>query len=343
MYRFFIHDVTVADVSGNPPVRIAVVFCPEPSVDPEQLNEELRIHFDEFMPPNRVLLLGTAASRTSFKKIIEAKLIEGLPMLTRSENEDRSVSALYVTNNNSFKHVAAGDRDIDAEQSAVDRLRHHGLVGLFQKRNGLLESGMNCHYEIPSQYHCDKFVRTANVLIASSEISFISFWLLPYFSRRHLHIYTDTAAINSVAYALRRHADALGSRSFATIDSFGSYRGLSTFQFDGKNESLFLISASTSGGLAAKLVADHKVPWNNIVTLFYLGGPAENNQVLCDLTKPAGAHFSGLELVQIHRQDNCALCNQGSYCIRIVGDQFIPENPKVTQIWTEEARCTSVA
>src|SRR5690606_6416327 len=57
---------------------------------------------------------------------------------------------------------------------------NEGLQNIFIKRGGLVETGGTHHYVFPSGKHCDKFLRTGNILLYSSEIYFIAFSLLKF-------------------------------------------------------------------------------------------------------------------------------------------------------------------
>ena len=83
-------------------------------------------------------------------------------------------------------------------------IRQQGLLSLFRRREGILESDTSFHFAKPSEAHSDKFIRTADVLVDSAEIDFLAAWLLSYASFPVSHIYCDTAAISVVAYALSR-------------------------------------------------------------------------------------------------------------------------------------------
>jgi hypothetical protein len=104
------------------------------------------------------------------------------------------------------------------------------LTALFTTRGGLLESTSAVHYIKPSQRHTDKFLRTGNVLQRSAEIEIIAWSCLSRLPPMFNHVYTDTGAINAIAYEIRSLLAALGSHFSFTIDSFNSYGGLSKFE-----------------------------------------------------------------------------------------------------------------
>ncbi len=183
----------------------------------------------------------------------------------------------------------------------------------------------------PSGKHCDKFIRTGNALIRGAEVGFVAFWALPHLTDEIRHIYTDTAAINVVAYAMilmKRRLDP--DYRPPTVDSYSSYEGVDRFKFDLAPQSLFLVSASTSCDLEVKLLTREALR-SRIVTLFYLGPPQTESQILCDLTKrDHGA--SGFDVITSYDPAKCRWCQQGLPFVRITGDQFLPENPKVIPV-----------
>ncbi len=117
-----------------------------------------------------------------------------------------------------------------------------------------------------------------------------------------------------------------------TIDSFSSYSKVRNFRFHGLDRSLFLVSSSTSGDLVRQLIAVHRAHPTRVITLFYAGEQDTEGVTLCNLLSDE-SHTGGLvKDIVSYSEDNCALCQRGSVSIRIFGDQFIPENPRISVI-----------
>lgn len=333
MYEFFVYDYLDRGVVSGPPQRVCVAYCSSPQVTDSALLERLKGHFSAGIPPDTILLVG-AAGKVEMLKMHEhllssPLLMAGLPAMTRYIGTP-ALNALWIENDGTIGSIGAAAERF-AKVPFLQQLVHEGLMRIFRDRRGMLDSLGRYHYVKPSGKHSDKFIRTANVLMRGAEVSFIAFSLLPHLlQKRTTHIYTDTAAINAVAYALAALRQQLDPGfQMPTIDSFSSYGGLSNFKFEATMESLILISASTSHDLESELIRQHKIPQEQIVTIYYLGRRQPESKVLCDLTKEAKRNPEGFEPIVSFSHEDCPLCRQGLLAVRIAGDQFLPENPKV--------------
>ena len=119
--------------------------------------------------------------------------------------------------------------------------------------------------------------------------------------------------------------------------SFSSYGGVDKLPTLGRGD-LTLVSASTSGGLARRLV-DLGVKEEALVTFFVLRSSTEMTSpghVLCDLTYVAGRTF-GYPLVQNHAAGSCQLCRRGYVLAELEGDQFLLERRGVKRLRIADA------
>ena len=202
---------------------------------------------------------------------------------------------------------------------------HQGMISLFKKHSGLIVSNHGYHFVKPSGDHCDKFIRASNLLVSSVEVSFLAISLLPYLRRDLRRIYVDTSSISflvSIAIGLYGPFP----KSAPSIESFESYAALNEpYDFVEDTSSLVLISATTSGSLAKRLQAQTRFGSSQIVTLFHLNLPSDQ-QGIFDIS-PA---VSGGILSKKSRE--CPFCKSGSKQIRIAGDQFLPEVPQHDQL-----------
>jgi hypothetical protein len=330
MYEFFIYDYFHQTTASQKQQRFSIVFSSSSQIDDAGLVESLRIHFATAMPPDAVVLVGTEGNHGTLESLASSSRVsETLPAMTRYLNPP-TLNAIWICSDGTLSGVGARVGDLTSK-AFLDRVVQEGLLRIFTDRQGMLDTVGRYHYVKPSGKHSDRFIRTANVLMRGAEVDFIAFSLLPHLQRRTItHIYTDTAAINAAAYALvalRQSFDK--SFKMPTIDSFSSYGGLGSFKFEGLPDSLILISASTSHELELQLVNQHKIPQEQIVTIYYLGNPLTGSKVLCDLTKDKDRNPNGFDPIVSFPRDDCGLCKQGLLAITIAGDQFLPENPKV--------------
>jgi hypothetical protein len=339
MYEFFIFDFQSSPLTTRRRQRVSVIFSPTGGFFMQHLKDSLRTFFDEVMPPDVVLIVGTVADSKDIKALVDCEeLHEYLPAFTRYSSPPQTCGLWQLEDGTFQAYSKSVASEKILEKSFVDSVMREGLVTIFKRRGGVLETGRAHHYRKPSGKHCDKFIRAGNALIRGAEVGFVAFCALPHLSEDMSHIYTDTAAINVVAYAMillkrRMTPDC----PIPTVDSYSSYEGLDKFRFELPSESLFLISASTSCDLEEQLIK-RQAARRHILTLFYLGTQQEESLILCDLTQ-RGHESSGFETITSHAPDNCPWCRQGLPYVRIMGDQFLPENPKVVSVQIRKEDC----
>src|SRR5215475_945983 len=87
MYEFFVYDYLERGTSPAPPQRIGVVYSSSAETSDVALMERLRVHFATGIPPDVILLAGTAGNPAmveTSKKLLESPLIAaGLPSMTK--------------------------------------------------------------------------------------------------------------------------------------------------------------------------------------------------------------------------------------------------------------------
>jgi hypothetical protein len=209
----------------------------------------------------------------------------------------------------------------------VKEIKIFGFYNIFEKGNGILVSGPSHHYILQNQSHSNKFIRTANILTDSIYVDFIALFLLDFISDVDRQIYIDTSGIISIPYAVNKLKAIFGKNGAITTESFNSYEGFKNLPVDANVK--ILISASTSGKLSKELI-DRGFDRDKIKVLFYLNKLKAGTEVLCDLDQFSkvikDAKYSPFI---IEPEANCTLCQRYSYPIKIVGEQFLPEELKV--------------
>ncbi len=316
-------------MAGIPPIRVAVAFCSDVAINEANLRAALKEHVREGTPPDTLLLMaiGTNETKRTLSALVSSEdFRRSLPSTT---SQLGGVNAVWMDQHGSLGGAGEG-KAIFTDASAIELVRQQGLRKIFTLRKGMLDPQGTYHYIIPrsahSERHCDRFIRTGNVLVKSSEISFVSFWLLPYLRVDTRNIYTDTAAINSVAYAVVALRTQLDRRyKHPRIESFSSHEGLASAELE-LDGSLVLISASAGGKLQPRLRKEKHFRPEQIVTIYCIG-PKPGTQYLCDLTKEK-SNPEGFDLIRGFSRSDCPHCRRGVLAIRIKGDQFFPENPE---------------
>lgn len=222
---------------------------------------------------------------------------------------------------------------LDAEKE-IEAHKRHNLASLFISNNGQVTAPQGFHYVKPSRKHVGMFLRTANVLEQSESAYIISFWAMPQIWKRNIElIVIDTSGISDVALTLAYEALCRnGIAKLPIIHSHQSYSGLQKLEITRPNETLILISASTSGGLKNELVNLGAIE-DQIITLFYLGDDTHDaGRMLCNLTKESPGKTYGISPIENFSAEDCPYCRRKSYPVPLEGDQFAFEPPKVEEI-----------
>lgn len=220
------------------------------------------------------------------------------------------------------------------------------MADLFRLHRGLVSAPPGVHFGKGSQRHADRFLRTSNLLLSSKACAVCAYFALAATSgRQPRRLFVDTAPLLSVALMMQRIAAVHGFWEVAPpSDSFSSYGGVDQLPLISKDD-LFLISASTSGGLAKKLVEVGAQP-ASVVTLYLLEsteGSEGAHQVVCDLTYRPGRTF-GYSKIENYRPEACPMCRRASFLARLEGDQFLLQKRAVKRLrivkttQTEDAR-----
>ena len=229
------------------------------------------------------------------------------------------------------------DKDVvvEGEEAPLpEELRHGWLFDLFDSHRGRVDAPPGVHFGKASEKHSDKFLRTSSVLLSTAACAVVGLFALaavrPGEPRR---IFVDTAPLLSVAFAMQRVASTLVLwPRMPSAKSFSSYGGVDKLPRLSTGD-LLLVSASTSGGLARRLVA-MGADVATLATLFLLRSTDETKtpgSVLCDLTYRPGRTF-GYPLIQNFSADSCELCKKGHVLAELEGDQFLLERRGVKRL-----------
>ena len=204
----------------------------------------------------------------------------------------------------------------------IQLLSRQIITKLFLRHGGFVESTGSYHFENPSGRHSIKFIRLANILIESEEIGFMAFACLPFIKENAHHLYIDTPALHSVASSINEIRSAF-DLPLLNVRNFHSYKGLEKLQLEFGDDLIFLISASSSGGLSRLLVEKFRVADDNIVHFLYLGKSTKVKNIICDLGKDRSLNPDGYQdIPEVFPKSNCDYCTQGSVAIPLYGEQF---------------------
>lgn len=282
------------------------------------------------------VLEGSALRRAS--AVSKAATVEVSLLSMRSEGDQASVM--------SRSFILVDDEPVRGEwRKLPDALREGWLFNLFDEYGGLVDAPIGVHFSKASGKHSVKFLRTSSVLLTTAACGVIAFFSLA--AMRQLEprrIFVDTAPLLSLAFAMQRAAMARGFwQQMPPAKSFSSHGGVGKLPRLAKSD-LILVSASTSGGLAARLM-EMGVAEEMLLTLYLLVSSEETKskgQVLCDLTYRPGRTF-GYPAIDNYSVDSCELCKRGYVLAELEGDQFLLEKRAVKRLRLGAASQTSEA
>lgn len=316
------------------PINILSVFLHPVSFSEEDLDEVIaplltsngsldRVHFHGAIEPikhaRNIFNSESAVIRSRLKKTLQ-NIEKQVVFITWSQKEGE----------NFLVETLLGSSPSESDIAQLEQ--RFSLFEAFANNGGLVTAGRGTHFTKPSGTHSLQFLRAANVLENSGVSHQLTFWLLPLLRSFKINrLIVDTSGIAPIAYAIayeRVRQDV--AASLPMIESHASYGGLDSLVVSDAENTVFLISASTSGSLANKLIAKGAKP-KNIFTLFFLGIETPGT-VICHLNEEKSILFNGLPDIENYQAASCPECVKHSYAIPIVGDQFRTEPAKVEEI-----------
>lgn len=320
MHGYYVFEVTVQKQRIE---RLLVMFTSITKPESEELAEAIESHCNDKSPPDRILVLGPESIRAALlESTSSGKFAERIRAVTRYHNAPDVEVCCF-----NWDGLITGCPD-------VELIRRVGMTDIFKSRGALLETPPTHHYAKPSRKHSRQFLRIGNAMVSGAEIDFIAFCCLRYIPKSVKHLYCDTGAIAPIASALNTlRAELNADIKRATVDSFGSYDGALKFQFRNMAESMVLISATTSEGLARFLAEKCNIPQCKTVTVYHLGEEPFEGTLVCNLKRDNGLNPDGFDPFPSYPENDCPLCyDDESTLIRIAGDQFLTGDTKTEEV-----------
>jgi len=344
MNNFYVYSYRTHDEEDKP-INCLVVFCPYVSIKKHiaEFKQQLRDYFLSHLSPDEIYVIGSDYNKDELLEFFgagEDHVFDVIPHFLVDECLQSTYLFCFQEGGELEQVDANTIRDPDSIRNALSR----GMVNIFNEREGLIIAQGSHHFVFSKGKHCDRFLRTGNVLIEGPEILFIAHQLLKFISKESYDtIYCDTSSINSLAFALvevkRRFSP---SFVLPQIQSFGSYDVFEKEQFKGARKSLFLISASTSGSIVKRMLTEKRgIEMSQLAVIYGHSLKKEySSQVVCDLTYHAKENPDGIKpftTYNVGRGERCALCAEGSAGVDVHGDVFLLEKPIIHDILLEKA------
>ncbi|HEX8554268.1 MAG TPA: hypothetical protein VF695_06140, partial [Sphingomonas sp.] len=251
--------------------------------------------------PDEVVVVTREASRTTI-----AAQLQNDRQLTRTRSRLRRADSVTVVGFDAQgkevgRQVALGPGGPSG--MSLPEVARRGATAIFQGHGGFVEANANYHFRNPSKRHTDRFMRLSNLLVRQAEISLIAMTVLPLIPPDAVEIHVDTPAMFTLIAAVNEHLRSLApNRTALRCDSFRSYLGVKTHNFDGMDAGAVLISATSSGGLA-RIVEGRKVDQARIAHVLYLGPPNTAVKFAIDLSHHRTLNPGGVPEVRETYQD----------------------------------------
>jgi len=154
-----------------------------------------------------------------------------------------------------------------------EEFSHQGVSSISHSNESILQKApKNCIFRKPSGNDHQYFIRGSQLLGGDTQISFLTFVLLPYFNMDiHQYIYIDSMSVSPLIYKIINMKMLLSGNHdwHPQILSFHSYDGLRVAQNRPVNaeKTIVLISASSTGNMPEEIAREWKVPPKNVITL----------------------------------------------------------------------------
>ncbi|MCT9819286.1 hypothetical protein N3K63_03190 [Microbacterium sp. W1N] len=302
---------------------IVVVFAPN-ELSGLKLGDQLRDFFLTNPLASELWLIAPEWAADGLRKVRDSQRLKERLLHAAALDAQR----LIVFNSSGAWMQIDEDADGLLTSAVADRVRQDGLRVMFREGHGLMEAHAGLHYAKPSGSHTQHFLRAGPVVARSAHTLFVAAALLPWAaSRPHHRICVDTNAIAGVGYALAALQASFGSSTaLVPVDSYGGYERLALNPPDPSEQPLILISASTSGSMAASISGEYGIAEGDIMTLFYVGDEPRS-PVLCDLTRRKPDDLDEYKIDPIESwSDDCPMCAEGKITIELLGEEFVPES-----------------
>ncbi|MCJ8220094.1 hypothetical protein [Aeromonas veronii] len=297
-----------------------MVFVAEPKLAPEAFASLMEAEIETNLVPDEVAIIVRDPSFAATRDELTSQSLHQAT-LGRLGHSTVTLIGYDCMGVESMRHCVAGTMPTNG--MTIDDVRRHGITYIFNARRGFVEANATYHFENPSGRHTERFIRLSNILARGAEIAFIGFCCLPHIGPSVTKAYLDTPSLYAVVAAINEQRRSFDGACWILADNFSSYAGFNQHAFDNGDAAVVLISASSSGSLAARLITEKNVEPEHIVHLLYLGRKPSATPVVCDLSQESHANPNGFTtLPLVNESMDCPMCAAGSHAIKLQGDQF---------------------
>lgn len=301
-------------------------FMSSAAFDAAALNAAVTREVERALAPDELIILTRAVPGCDVPPGLVGRDFNAL--LDRVAGQTRTTLVCYGPDGREKIRQPLGSGDGASGADLAEILRR-GATDMFRRHGGFMEPNANYHFEGPSGRHTNRFMRLSNILVRQAEITFLAVAVMGLIPPEACFAYIDTPALYAVVSAVNEQwRTMVPDRPPLVADNFRSYEGLDQYEFSDYGEAVVLISASSSGGLAARLTARGFAP-SAVVHLLFHGKDPGTLKVAVDLRQDAHGNPDGYAADrEIYERANCKLCDGGSVPIPLKGDQFDIQGPQ---------------
>lgn len=304
-----------------------VVFLADDELQADELSALVDVHVERQLAPDEVVVVVRETARGGVATAIgEDDELEAM-RARLGRHAKITVVGFDALGAEAGRQVALGGGEPSA--LGLAEIARRSVTSIFTERGGFVEANANYHFRNPSGRHTDRFMRLSNILVSSAEISLIAMAALPLLPPDAVTVHVDTPAMFPIVSAMTDHLRSLApTRRTLKAESFRSYLGVDSHEFDAKLPSAVMISASSSGSMANRIAA-RGFPADRISHLLFLGDETSGTRCAVNLAfhEPDNPH--GItDRRETFVEGSCRLCDDGSIAVPLVGDQFDMGGPE---------------
>ena len=250
--------------------------------------------YNRRLTPSRLLFVCPCGMERTIVQVFNAQ---------RSESKDRLVSITHITvapfdekgqlASDGVVHLKSGNSVWNITDELLLRAAQDGISGLFDQTQTVMTAPHGYVFRKLSGREMDFFVRAGNMLREPGCTAVFNHLILRKLPLNCSLIYIDSFTILSFAISLQSIVEYFHRSGrplpLLAIESTHSYEISPDFRIPNENNYLVLISASTSGGLARKLVDEFQADPTRIIHLLGVGASDAQFKDSCVYFRPLTA------------------------------------------------------
>lgn len=316
----------VERASEQPEVEVLIGFVAADDLDESECDRAFQDEIQRDLWPDQVLLVVRERAIAGIKQKFQGSPTMRALLSRFPPGMTLAVSGFDAKGKETKREILQGTQPVHLTYADF---QNQIMTRIFVDRGGLVRANDTYHFQNPSDRHTAQFMRLSNALVRHAEISFFAFCLLQFVPTDVKVVYVDTPALIGVVAAVSDHQNN-GIRAPLISESFGSYNGLHTYGLTRASDAVVLISASSSGNLARRVLdKEPMLQPDRVVHVVFLGKMDAETRSACDLTYDQAKNPDGIRALDgDFKSGNCALCNRGSVPIPLRGEQFDIEGPR---------------